>query len=81
MRTWARWLNIRPLREGHVLCHGKDEGQTIAPSVVYKEGVWRDQNVSTLRNIRCSQPSVVASASMPTPACSIRALATLLDDT
>jgi hypothetical protein len=66
MRTWARWLNIRPLREGHVLCQGKDEGQTIAPSVVYKEG---------------SQPSVVASASMPTPACSIRALATLLDDT
>jgi hypothetical protein len=43
MRTWARWLNTRLLREGHVLRHGKDEGQTIAPSVAYKEREWRDQ--------------------------------------
>jgi hypothetical protein len=43
MRTWARWLNTRPLREGHVLRQGKDEGQTIAPSVAYKEREWRDQ--------------------------------------
>ena len=39
------------------------------------------QNVSTLRNILCSQPIVVASEIIPTPACSMRAFATLLDAT
>ena len=39
------------------------------------------QNVSTLMNILCSQPIVVESDTMPQPACSMRAFATLLDAT
>lgn len=56
-------------------------GQAVQANVLKLRERPIDQNVSTLRNIRCNQPIVVASASMPTPACSIRALATLFDDT